>query len=388
MSKIPRVILLIESSRAAGRALLCGIAQYAHHHGPWSFYWETRGLEAKSPGLLSAEADGVIMRDTEAVEAVRAWGLPMVVVAHRHAEVPGAVNVITDSETIGRMGAEHLAACGMRQFAFCGYTDCSWSDIRRDAFVKWLKTAEFPAETLSVRAEVTGAPWGNQRQAIASWLRSLRRPLGLMACNDDLGHEVIAACKLAGFDVPDDVAVVGADNDEVVCGLADPPLSSVAINFERAGYEAAEALTRLMGEGRQPNMRIQVRATHVVPRRSTDTLAVDDPSLAKALRFIRDRAHGGVSVGEVAQASGVSRRALEKRFRGLLGRSVLHEIRRLRADQIARLLVETDLPVAEIANRLGFADVQHVARYFRAAKQVSPLAYRKTLGHKQAQPAP
>jgi LacI family transcriptional regulator len=204
-----------------------------------------------------------------------------------------------------------------------------------------------------------------------------------MACNDDLGHEVIAAAKLAGLSVPDDVAVIGVDNDEVVCGLTDPPLSSIAVNFERAGYEAAHVLSGLMRGVAAPS-RIIVNPTHVVPRRSTSLLAVEDTYLAKALRFIRDRVEESPSVETVARAAGISRRALEKRFRDSLGRSVLEEIRRVRTDQIARLLVETDLPVAQIAEQLGFADVQHIARYFRSAKAMSPLAYRKLHGRKHA----
>jgi len=379
---IPRVALLIESSRAAGRALLCGIARYAHHHGPWSFYWEARGLENPSPSGVALDADGVIMRDTGEVEQVLARGLPTVVVCHRHGEMDGVISVVTDGEVIGRLAAEHLLACGVRHFAFCGYKDCTWSESRWVSFQRRIAEAGFEATVFRVQAEVTGAPWQDQRPAIARWLRTLPRPIGLMACNDDLGHEVVAACKLAGLSVPDDVAVIGADNDEVVCGLSDPPLSSVHINFEQAGYEAAEILDRLMRRGRGETGRILVRASHVVPRRSTDILAVDDPVLARGLQFIRDHAREPFLVDDVARAAGISRRALEKRFRRFLRRSILHEIRRVRADQIARMLVETDLPVAEIAQRLGFSDVQHVARYFRAAKQMSPLAWRKLYGRR------
>jgi LacI family transcriptional regulator len=188
---------------------------------------------------------------------------------------------------------------------------------------------------------------------------------------------------LSNLSVPDDVAVIGVDNDEVVCGLTDPPLSSVAVNFERAGYEAAHVLAGLM-RGETAPSRIVVSPTHIVPRRSTSLLAVGDPNLAKALRFIRDRAQESPSVEAVARAAGISRRAMEKRFRDSLGRSVLDEIRRVRTDQIARLLVETELPVAQIAERLGFADVQHIARYFRSAKAMSPVAFRKQHGRQSA----
>ncbi len=380
---MPKVVLLIESARAAGRALLCGIARYAHNHGPWSFYWEAGGLERFSGSFDKLDAEGVIMRDTDRLEEVLARGLPAVVVGHRHREIPDVANVVTGSHDIGRLGAEHLLSCGVRHFAFCGYTNCSWSDTRCGTFKHVVSLAHFDCAEFSIQAGATDSPWHDQREAIANWLRSLPRPVGLMACNDDLGHEVIAAAKLAGLSVPDDVAVIGVDNDEVVCGLTDPPLSSVAVNFERAGYEAAHVLAGLMKREAAPS-RIIVSPTHVVPRRSTSLLAVEDPHLAKALRFIRDRVEESPSVEAVARAAAISRRALEKRFRDSLGRSVLDEIRRVRTDQIARLLVETELPVAQIAERLGFADVQHIARYFRSAKAVSPLAYRKMHGSKQA----
>jgi LacI family transcriptional regulator len=276
-----------------------------------------------------------------------------------------------------------LLACGIRHFAFCGYSNCCWAETRAEAFKHIVSLEHFDCAEYSFDVESTGSLWHAQRQTIANWLLTLPRPVGLMACNDDLGHEVIAAAKLAGLSVPDDVAVIGVDNDEVVCGLTDPPLSSVAVNFERAGYEAAHVLAGLMKREAKPS-RIIVNPTHIVPRRSTSLLAVEDEHLAKALRFIRDRVRESPSVESVARAGGISRRALEKRFRDSFGRSVLDEIRRVRTDQIARLLVETELPVAQIAERLGFEDVQHIARYFRSAKSMSPLAYRKLYGRKQS----
>lgn len=382
---IPRVVLLVESSRQSGRALLCGVARYAQHHGPWSFFWEPRGLEKGAAALPWREADGVIMRDTDRVEEVLAAGLPVVIVEHRHKEIRGAANVVTDSPLIGRMGAEHLLQCGLRNYAFCGYLERSWSETRAEAFAGKLAGAGFPTAHLRVQAALTGTPWRNQRPAIVRWLSSLPKPVGLMACNDDLGREVIECCKTLGLVVPDDVAVIGVDNDEVVCGFTNPPMSSIAMGFERAGYEAAHVLGELMrSRNRRVSRRIVVPATHVVSRRSTDLLAVEEPILAKALQVIRAQVGRSVTVMDIARAAGVSRRGLERRFRQVLGRSVLDEIRRVRTDQIAQMLVETEVPVAEIAGRLGFADVQHIARYFRARKAMSPLAYRKRHGRKHS----
>jgi LacI family transcriptional regulator len=197
-----------------------------------------------------------------------------------------------------------------------------------------------------------------------------------MACNDDCGRHVIEACKLANLAVPDVVGVLGADNDEVVCGLSDPPMSSVAIHFERAGYEAALVLFRLLRRRKAP-AKIMVHASHVIARRSTDITAATNPHVTKALQFIRDHARENVMVSEVSRAAGLSRRALEIKFRQEVGYSIREHIRRIRTDQIVRLLVETDLPIGQIAQSLGFADVQHFARYFRAGKRTSPRAFRQ-----------
>ncbi len=390
MLRVPKVILLVESSRASGRALLRGIADFSRHHGPWSFSWEPAGLEKVQPLLETGDADGIILRDVEEVEAIMAYGLPTVVVGHRKTEIPGMVNVVTDSEAIGRMGAEHVLGCGFKHFAFCGYEKTSlekttWSEIRRESFCQRIREAGFenpPHYTLST----TGKDWSKEWHSLAHWLKALPKPLGVMACNDDCGQRVMEVCKLMGLTVPDLVGLIGADNDEVVCGLTDPPMSSIAISFERAGYEAAAALDGLMRQSRVVPWRIMAMASHVAARRSTDFVAADDPHLAKALRLIRDRARSRVTVDAVAQSSGLSRRTLEKRFRKVLGRSVLDEIQRVRTDQIAQLLVETDLPVSQIADQLGFADTQHIARYFQADKHIGPVAYRKAYGRASVSP--
>jgi LacI family transcriptional regulator len=391
LSKIPTIALLVESSRASGRAMLCGIAKCAHHYGPWAFYWEPGGLETAWPKLKALDVDGIILRDVDKLEEVLAMGIPAVVIGHSQTEIPNMVNVVTDSSAIGQIGAEHLLQCGFKHFAYCGHGTApssvshresfTWSDLRQESFTRHIRKAGFEVHSYTTLALASNL-WREERHKMAAWLRALPKPVGLMACNDDCGRQVIEACKLAHLAVPDTVGVLGADNDEVVCGLSDPPMSSVAVNFERAGYEAALVLFRLLRRSRRVPLKIIVRATHVIARRSTDITAASDPHVIKALQFIRDHAQENVMVADVSRAAGLSRRALEIKFRREIGGSIREHICHMRTDQIVRLLVETDLPIGQIAESLGFSDVQHFARYFRAGKQISPLAFRRSYGRR------
>jgi len=386
MQKIPKVLLLIESSRASGRALLLGIAEYARYHGPWSFLWEPGGLEKVSGRLKEFKPDGAILRDTENLDEVMKLKVPLIIIGHKRPEIPNFVNVVTDSEKIGKMAAEHLLECGFKNFGYCGILmgqgyEPPWSILRRQAFFAKVKEAghrcydffdQFPHPHSSRTAAIN---------ALCKWLKKLPKPVGIMACNDDRAQQVAEACKLCGIAVPDEVGIIGVDNDEVVCGLTDPPLSSVAVNFFRAGAEAAAALQALMQRLTPPNTRIIAPATHIVVRRSTDFVAASDQFVAKALRFIRDTGwNAKISVSDVVQAAGTSRRNLEKRFRTELGHSILAELKYVRGEKIANMLVETNLPIAKIAECLGFEDVQHFARYFKSIKGLTPLAYRKKFG--------
>lgn len=381
--------MFIESSRSSGRALLTGIVKYAQHYGPWAFYWETGGLEKAWPKLQTLDIDGIIFRDVDKLEEVLALKIPAIVVGHSKTEIPGLVNVVTDSEAIGKIGAEHLLTRGLKHFAYCGYgsppspnslaESFVWSEGRQNSFRERIERAGFRVDAYCALPGATDV-WQQERHKMAAWLQSLPKPVGVMACNDDCGQQVVEACKLANMSIPDEVSVLGADNDELICGLSSPPMSSVAINFERAGYESARVLNDLLRGKRPAKSKITVTATHVVVRRSTDYMAISDLNLQKALQFIRDHIREDIRVLDVSRAAGLSRRALEIKFQRDMESSVHDYIKKLRTDQIMRLLVETELPIGQIAESLGFSDIQHFARYFRAGTQMSPLAYRRNFG--------
>ncbi len=383
METLRQVILLLESSRGSGRALLRGFADYARHHGAWAFEWEPGGLNEIWPRLNKLDAHGIILRDGKNINKVLALGIPTVVVGHHREEYPGVAHVLTDSTEAARLAAEHLLGCGFKNFAFCGPSKFRWSEARRLSFAGQIARHGHSVHFFDARPAGLSTSWGTQHRTMSKWLATLPKPVGIMACNDDYAQHLVAACKGAGIHIPDQVGIIGVDNDELVCELASPPISSVAINFERAGFESARLLDRWIRSGKVPvPSRINAPATHVVARLSTDILAVEDPQLMKALRFIRDHARENIRVVDVARAGGLSRRALENRFRWELGRSILQEIRRIRVDLIARMLIETDLPVSHIAEALGYENLQHIARYFRKEKNLSLVAYRKQYGAK------
>lgn len=387
MPEIPKVILLIDTARAYGRGLLRGIAKYSDLHGPWIFYWkapfyrESASKEVGLSRLRNLDADGIIMREQKKTKEILAMGLPTVVSPYRE-EFPGLPNIIPDDVAIGKMAAEHLLDRGFRYFAYCGFEDMFALRNRGEIFRKRIAETGFETHVYKEPKSRGKRLWGNEQTIMADWLKSLPKPVGLMACNDDRAQQVMEACKIAGLHAPEEVAIIGVDNDDLVCNLSHPPLSSVALNFERSGYEAAELLHKLMAGKKVANKKIVVHPTHVVTRQSTDILAIEDREVAEAVRFIRQHSKEPIQVRDVVETVAVSRRVLYQRFHKVLGRSPNEEIRRARVEQIVRMLIETNLPISKIALTLGYSNVAHIARYFRQEKGMNLQSYRKLYGRK------
>jgi len=377
VAEAPSVLLFIETAREFGRGLLHGIARYSRLHGPWRVYRWPGALDSSLPEWKHLKLDGAIVRDVKVVEGLVHSGLPVIFAQHNRDSYIPFPAIITDSRAIGSMAAEHFLDRGFQNFAYCGLDEFAWSRGRAQHFTQRLQQADFEVELYHPPASKSTRAARSEQNRIADWLRSLPVPVALMCCNDDRALQVVEACKLAGLSVPDDVAVLGVDNDVLVCDLADPPISSVALNTETAGYEAAKILDHLMKGGTMTGQEIAVRPTHIVTRMSTDILAVTDPDVAAALRFIRRNPNRFMQVDDVVEATNVSRRVLEKRFKATLRRSVHQEIRRVRINNIIPLLVGTDMSITEIALHCGFDGVEHISRYFRKETGVSLRDYRK-----------
>lgn len=381
-----RVALLIESSRGYGRDILRGIARFAHEQGSWSIIYQERTLnDPPPPWLRRQKLDGVIARIETPIQAraLQSLGVPVVDV---RGVLPGLgmPTINGDDAQVAHMAGEHLQECGFKHLAFCGFEGVEYSDRRAVAFSVFCRQRGLPCHvyhppqtthrTLTTEYEADGL---NYEEHVAQWLKALPKPAGLMACNDIRGQQVLYACRDAGIAVPDEVAVIGVDNDDMLCDLCDPSLSSVAQNAARVGYEAAAALERMMTGGHAPGAPVHIPPLGVVARRSTDVLALGDRQIAHAVRFIREHACEGLDVSDVVQEIHMSRTLLERRFRKWVGHSPKAEILRVQMQRAKKLLAETDLTIAEIAGKVGHRHVEYFNVAFKRLAGQPPGRFRR-----------
>lgn len=375
----PRVALLVETSREYGRGLLRGIIRYQRKHGPWSITFQPHGLgEPPPPWLSTWKGDGIIARvnDLATAHALKQTGLPVI---DLRASVPGIdlpVVGIENSKVV-HMAVEHFLERGFRQFAFCGtpYGQHRYQDERSDRFRGELAARGFSCHVY----QHPKAGMGTEREArhLMRWLTSLPKPCALMTCHDDRGQQVLDACLRVGFSVPDEIAVLGVDNDEFLCHLTTPPMSSIDVDAPHIGYEAA-ALLELLMRGRPPGKLPRFfPPRRIVERQSTSIIAVDDRHVANTARRIRDHACTAMSVDQMLREVPLSRSAAYRRFRQHLGRSPKQEQMRLRINRARELLEDTDLSIAEVGQRIGYDEAKYFIHVFRQQTGTTPLQYRK-----------
>jgi len=372
-----RIILLVETSREFGRQLIIGVARYSRLNDPWSFYKEPIGLLSSIPNLTSWKPDGIIMRDSLITKELLKLKIPTVLAIHS-SSFPKYLSVIkTDSLSIAKMASEHLIEKGFKYFGFCGFDNYDWSNERKQFFCHFNSEAGYKTHVYIQPKKNNTQDWEKEQRHVSEWLRKLPKPVGIFACNDDRGQHILEVCKLTDFKVPDDVAVIGVDNDPMICDIGDPPLTSIALNVEFAGYKAAELLDKLINNKKMSGQQIIVTPTHIVQRQSSDILATKDNEVASAICFIRENAKNKILVKDVVKTTGISRRTLEQRFRKTIHRSIYGEIRKVRVEWISKLLMETDLSISQITSLFNFTDVEHISRYFKKEKGIGLYQYRK-----------
>jgi LacI family transcriptional regulator len=306
------------------------------------------------------------------------FGLPLVDL-NDTPPTPGVPKVRPDNVGIGHLGAEHFIERGFPNFAFCGFSTDGWACERRDGFLEALALAGHTCNLFDVEypGDLTPLWDASQISALSHWLKNLPKPVGVMACNDMRAIQVVSAAQTAGLLMPEEVAILGANNETVRCDLVYPPLSSVAPNSFQSGYRAAEMLARLMRGEALPSHDVRIEPVGVTTRLSTNILAIDDRNVAAALSYIREHACHGISVDDVLKHAFASRSQLEKKFRRFLDRSPQGEIRRVQVDKIRQLLLKTDYPLKKISELTGFEHVEYMCVVFKRLTGESPGSYRK-----------
>jgi LacI family transcriptional regulator len=408
-----RVALVLPTEYAYARAALRGIISATRERNlydrsansgggappvPWLFN-VFRGIYGHSTKFLSKwfkewEPDGIIgqIYDNRLAKVYRSTGKPVVELfeSRAHSEFP---RVLPDDVALGRLAARHFLERGFRNFAFFGVPWMLWSREREAGFREEIeRVLQGPPAASNDRRPrggftfssfaslpATRAARRHVARGMASWMAELPKPVALLAANDLWGSELIQAARSLELHVPDDVAVLGVDNDELLCELSYPPLSSIRLGAEQVGRTAVGLLEQMMRGKKVKSEPARIPPMELVTRQSTDTLAVEDTEVAAALRHIRLHATEGISVKQLMEEVTMNRRTLERRFNSIVGHTPLEEIRRVRLER-ARVLLQTDLPIYQVALQSGFATPEYLATSFRQAEGVTPTAFRRRFG--------
>ncbi len=376
-----KILIAIDTSRASGRKFLRGVERYMSAFSQWQVFVKPPDyLPSNSfgfaPGFQIDDIDGFLIYNPIDSPEIRKIDKPKVILCTQTEVFTGISTIVTDPEQVAQYAAEYLLGRSFRHFAFCGFKGVPWSEKRLECFDRILKEngiATVHRFNSSIRKSSRHKAEGIE---IAEWLKGLPKPLCVFACNDDRAVYVLEACKIAGISVPQEVAVLGVDDDELVCKLSSPPLSSIELNFEKVGFAAAQHLDELIKKPSQSKV-ITFGPIEVVTRQSTDTLAIDDKDIVKALVFIENNFRKPIQVPDVVQATCLSRRVLESRFKKLLKKTIKNEIERQRIQLIKKKLLNSVEPIYHISLDMEFTGPEHISRYFKNITGQSPQEFRR-----------
>lgn len=360
-----------------------GVQRFVMENRNWAVFFQDRGLlEGMADWIKKWNGDGILSRTSihSLYRQLREKNIPMLELLGDGDKIPG--NILCDEYDVGRVAAEHLLACGLRNFAYFTSENTYWSRLASQSFEenlnkKGFECLRYPHLRKSNCGYASLAVLEESRDTIQKWLISLPKPVGLFAATDLHAMYVLSAAQVAKLMVPEEIAILGNDNDQLLCQVVIPQLSSVDQNAQNIGYLAAKTLDQMIDGAASPEKCIYVSGAEVVARQSTDMLAISDPDVAVAIRFIRRRfSDPTLSVPQIADHLNFSRRTVERRFQESFSRSPEAEIARVRIDFAKTLLRDTRLPAHVIAIRAGFNSPEYFFRVFKRMTGMTPNGFR------------
>lgn len=380
--------ILLETSRHFTRMLLRGVIRWSNLYGPVTLVVSSGHVDPQLPKLTDARNVGIISRLSSpgVLEAKREFDVPIITI---EPSLPEQValkeelqisEIQSNSPKIARMGADYFLSRDFRNFAYCGLPLRIWSSVREKEFAREIGFHQRECHVYPFPDSGRLMSREEEYPYLARWLASLPKPVALMTCNDDRGAQIIEICNFEGYLVPDQVAVLGVDNDDLICELSRPALSSIALDLENTGFEAAQTLWNLVSRKVSGYQCVRLEPSGIVTRHSSDVTAQEDTLIYRAICFIRNNYQSAIGPMEVAKALDVSRRTLERRFAAVLNMSIRDRIQLFRLEQAKELLIYTNDSIEQIAETTGFCHLKPMLRAFMKYEEISPGNYRKRHG--------
>lgn len=378
-----KILLLTDFSSGYGRSLLEGVVRYAREAGPWVFYRmplyyrELHGDEGVVRWAEEWGADAIIAQLTDVdLNVLNRLDIPIIVQNYKE-RCHGLSNLTGDYYGTGVMAAEFFIRKGYKAFAYYGFTDTVWMRERGEGFRDAVSEKGYPVYTFDDGRQLSDGQWNFDAERVSRWLLDLPKPIALFACDDYYALQITEVCKMYNIDIPGDIAVLGVDNDNLLCNISDPALSSIELDVENGGYEVGKLLHQFIEKKITAPADVIIKPVRIVSRGSTERFAVSDKYIGQVLSYIDENYCNPLSVDDLIRIIPYSRRVLEKKFKSETGMSVYQYIQQQRIEKFAALLITTDLPLTEAAAGAGFPDYKNVSRIFVKMKEMTPLQYRK-----------
>ena len=379
-----RLLIISDFTEAFPSKLLKGIVQYSRRKEQWIIcrmppaYKKMIGIPGVVRWAKSWGADAVIgqFEETDDVGLFAVNGIVAVAqdFKQRFETIP---NITADYVGTGRMGARFFLRRGFRHFAFFGFRNVCWSDERCDGFWQEVEAAGYGNTFYTYNLQDIDNLWFYEQDKLTDWLRAIPKPIGIMACDDNQGNNLVEACHAAGIKIPSEVSILGVDNDELLCNLGSTPLSSIQVNIEEGGYQTAALIEQRVLHPETPLEDVVLKPLKIIDRMSTAAFATQDDQIQKAIQFIHRNASKKISVEDVTDEVALSRRLLERRFKKVTDQTIYQYITDVKLKQFAQMLLDIDAQLIDIALSLGESDTKSISRRFKQLYGCSPIQWRE-----------